>query len=204
MERNPFTGPYVDGWRLVCPPVRVDIQFLRELLLPTVIFGTVLVAYILFPMDAMETTVAYYVVLPLFLLSLLAAYTYYAYATRPAKVLELTPDSVMLFEKGRGRRPVVEIPYTRDVEVDVFLNQHVGWDEHGMLYGWTFRKGDDLIRLHPDDNWDLWRLQELSVPILWLVERYNLRKGKDLADYLDQLDSTVDGGQEPWLASGIQ
>ena len=188
MEEGPFSGPFKEGWRIVCPPVGGKIRYLRLVLVPPVLLGALLVGALLnwdrFP----EHRWSLLCIVPGFVISVYGAYTYSTRVRHPARVLELTPDSVMLFEKGKGNRPVVDIPYTRDVEVDVYLRPDPNWESRSMLYGWTFRKGDELLRLHPDENWDLWRLQDMYRPVIWLVERHHMSMGEDLRRYIAQVE----------------
>jgi hypothetical protein len=203
MDGDPFVGPYEDGWRMVCPQVGLRGVFFLRIFLPMGSFGALLVIG-LFNWDGSAQSAPYFfAVIPLFAAYAIGTYLHITRIARPPRVLELRPDCVMLYEKGAKKNPTVDIPYTRDVEVNVFLKENVDWGEHGMLYGWTIRKGAEHIRLHPDENWDLWRLQELSRPILWLVVEFNMSRGDDLKRYISQLESGPDGSREPWHEPGV-
>jgi hypothetical protein len=156
--------------------------------------GVLLVLFAVFVSGA-ERFIGTYVLLVVIIAYSSGVYTYISRTFNPPRVLELRPDSVILYEKGRG--PVADIPFTRDVEVDVHMRDDPAWKGHLMLMGWTFRKGNDLISLHPDDNWDLWELQDLSAPILWVVDKYEMRKGEELKRYISKLGSAPKEAKVP-------
>jgi hypothetical protein len=195
MDDDPFVGPFEGGWRLVCPRVRMSAYMFAQSVWYLALSVVFTIAGLLFLTT--EPLALFSFVMGL--LSLISAvwvlHVYFTRIAHPARVLELRKDAVMLYERGRGKGPVVDIPYTRDVEVDIYLNKLVKWGDPSMLYGWTFRKGTDNIKLHPDDNWDLWRLQGLSPPIVWLVKHHNMRMGADLGRYMAYLEKggVVDG-----------
>ena len=133
-----------------------------------------------------ERYIGTYIVLIVVITYSSGVYIYISRTFNPPRVLELRPDCVILYEKGRG--PLVDIAFARDVEVDAHVKDDPAWGGHLMLMGWSFRRGTDHISLHPDDNWDLWQLQDLRDPILWAVDRHGMRRGEDLERFLTQLD----------------
>jgi len=152
MDGDPFVGPFEGGWRLVCPRVGLRGPQLIVTMRLATLLGIILIGTILFWDNSGQAWASILLLIPIFGTIGLFLFLYVSHVTHPARVLELRKDSVLLYEQGKGADPIVDIPYTRDVEVDVYLNKNVRWGDQSMLYGWTFRKGNDRIRLHPDDN----------------------------------------------------
>lgn len=193
MDDDPFVGPFEGGWRLVCPRVKMSWYMLLQSVWYLGLTAVFTVAGLLFWTTEPLAAFSFVMGLASFMTAVWALHVYITRIAHPARVLELRRDAVMLYERGRGKDPIVDIPYTRDVEVDIYLSKFVRWGDPSMLYGWTFRRGNDTIKLHPDDNWDLWRLQELGPPIVWLVKHYNMRSSDDLGRYMAYLEKGGEG-----------